>query len=372
MKPPRTIIGGILDSPWFRNPSRRRLTFMVAAVVFAILSLWPRHYLAEAQLLPQDSGGGLSAALAQQGTGGMLSLGALLGNKQPVEADLTIARSHAVLNLIMDKLHLVGRNGFGNREKAAVKLRRKLSVIAIRGSILQIQVEDKDSEVARAIAAAAADAIQDRLAAISVAQAAQKRGVATSRLKEATVTLAQTQEALTRFRTEHNLPAPTQQLGAAVSVLASLEARVQTKQVELATRLQFATENSIEVQQAEAELSALKAQLAAARAPSSDPGAPNLASMSLLDTQYFNLYRDERAAELLYEVYKRYLEEVVVDEMSANQSLSLVEPAYVYPERQYNIAGVGLLALTIVLALAAEFYIARPPVGRSAGEGANG
>lgn len=354
-----------MQNPWLRRAGPRRVTLAVAALLLAVLSLWPEHYKAEAQLLPQDSGGGLSAALATQGgQGGLLSLGALLGNRQPVEADLTISRSHAVLDLIIDKLRLIGRPGYGNRRQAEAHLRRKLGIVAIRGSIIQITTQDRDPELARALAAATAAAIQDRLTAISLVEAAQKKGVATSRLKEATVTLARAQEALTQFRTAHNLPAPTQQLGSAVGLLASLEARVQAKQVELATRRQFATDNSIEVQQAQAELGALRSQLAAAKAPNSDLGAPNLASMSLMDTEYFNLYRDERAAELLYEVYKRYIEEVAVDELSANENLVLVEPAYVYPERQFNIWAVGALSIVILIWLMSEYYLISPPVGR--------
>jgi tyrosine-protein kinase Etk/Wzc len=371
MTPPRTILATIVNSAWFRHPWRRRLTFAVAALVFAILSLWPRHYLAEAQLLPQDSGGGLSATLAQQGTGGMLSLGALLGNKQPVESDLTIARSHAVLNLIIDKLRLVGRSGYSSREQAAVKLKRKLSVIAIRGSILQIQVEDKDPDLARAIAGAAAGAIQDRLATISVAQAAQKRAVANDRFSHATVELAQAQAAISRFRTANKLAAPLEQLGAQVGLLASLEGRLNAKEIEVATLRQFVTPDNIKMQTALAELAVLRSQVEAQKVATPQEGTSNLAGIANTDAQYFDLYRDEKAAEILYDVYKKYLEEVTIDEMSANQNLSLVEPAYVYPERQYNISGVGLLALAIVLALVAEFYVARPPVGGRAREGAH-
>jgi len=371
MTPPRTILGSVVNNPWFRRPGRRRLTFAVAAVVFAILSVWPRHYLAEAQLLPQDSGGGLSAALAQQGTGGMLSLGALLGNKQPVESDLTIARSHAVLNLVIDKLHLTGRQGFGNRQQAAVKLRRRLSVIAIRGSILQIQAEDKDPDVARSIAGAAADAIQDRLAAISVTQAAQKRAVANDRFRHATVELAQAQAAISRFRIANKLAAPAEQLGAQVGLLASLEGRLKAKEIEVSTLRQFVTPDNIKMQTALAELAVLRSQVEAQKVATPQEGTSNLAGIANTDAEYFNLYRDEKAAEILYDIYQKYLEEVTIDEMSANQNLSLVEPPYVYPERQFNIAAIGLLVLTIVLAIAAEFYIARPPVGGRVREGAH-
>ncbi len=363
MTPPPTILGGILNSPWFRHSWRRRASFAVIAIVMAVLSIWPRHYIAEAQLLPQDSGGGLSAALAQQGTGGMLSLGALLGNKQPVEADLTIARSNAVLNLIIDKLHLAGQPGLSDREQVAVKLRQKLSIIAIRGSILQVTGQDKDPNLARLIVGAAAEAIKSRLSTISLTQASDKRAVANSRLRDSTVNLVNAQAAITRFRTEKKLAAPTEQLGSAVGILASLEGRLQAKQIEVATLSRFATEDNISLQSARAELSALRVQVEAQKTATRDQGTSNVAGIALTNSEYFNLYRDEKAAEVLYDIYKKYLEEVTVDEMSADQNLALVEPPYVYPERQFNIWAVGLFTIVIILAFLTEFYVLTPPVG---------
>ncbi len=367
MTPPRSIIGGVLESSWFHRPWRRRLVFAVLAALFGVLSIWPQHYKAEAQLLPQDSGGGLSAALASQGSsGGLLSLGALLGNKQPVEADLSIARSHAVLGIILDRLHLVGRAGYGDRRHAEARLKNKLGIIAIRGSILQITASDRDVDLARALAATTASAIQDRLGAISLIQAAQKRAVAEIRLSDATARLARTQAALGRFRTENRLAAPAAQLGAAVGLLAALEGRLQAKQVEVATLREFARGDNIKLRTAEVELGAIRNQVAAAKIVSPTQQSSNLAGIAETNTTYFNLYRDEKSAETLFEVYRRYLEEISVDELSANQNLVLVEPAYIYPERQFNAWAVGLLVIDIFLLIIAEYYVALPPIGRRA------
>jgi len=358
-------MASVMSTPWLRLALRRRIIFAVAALLLGVLSIWPQHYAAEAQLEPQDSGGGLSAALAGQGAaGGLLSLGALLGNKQPIEADLTIARSHAVLDLVIRDLRLVGRPGFGNLNGAEVALRQKLGVIAIRGNILQITARDRNPALALGIVAATADAIQTRLADISLKQAAQKRAVARDRLSDATISLARAQAALSQFRTVNRLAAPEQQLGAAVGLLASLEGRLQAKQVEVATLENFETADNIRLKAAHDELAAIRAQVEAAKVASRGQDTSNLAGIASTNEVYFNLYRDEKAAEILYEVYRRYLEEVAVDELSANENLILVEPAYIYPERQYNIGAVGLLSVVILLWICTEFYLVKPPIGR--------
>jgi uncharacterized protein involved in exopolysaccharide biosynthesis len=364
MTPPPTIIGGIVDSRWVRQAWRRRLIFAIATLLFMVLSVWPRHYTAEAELMPQDTGNGLSAALSQQGAGGMLSLGSLIGNKQPIEADLTIARSHAVREKVIADLHLLGKRGFETMAKAEARLRHKLSIVAIRGSILQFIIQDPDPRVAQAIAAAASNEVQNRLAALSVEQAAQKKTVALNRLSDATTRLAQAQAALTHFQTEHKLAAPEQQLTAGVNLLAGLQAQLQAKDVEIAARRNFATTNNFELQAALAQREALARQVAAAIVANRRDGQLNVAGIASVNVEYMNLYRDERAMEILYNLYKKYLEEVTIDEMSANQSMITIEPAYVYPERQYNVPAVGMLVIVLLIAFVAEYYVAGRPNGR--------
>jgi tyrosine-protein kinase Etk/Wzc len=362
MKPPPTIMAGILDSRWFRHPLRRRLSFLFVALILAVFCVWPRHYLAKAEMMPQDTGGGLSALLAQ--TGGMVNLGALLGNHQSIEADLTIARSQAVLRDVVTRLHLIGHSGYPSFQKAEVKLRRKIDVSAIRGSILQIRAQDVDPAFAQRFVAAYTVAIQDRLTALNLEQAAQKRTVANNRMAEATARLAAAQAAITRYQTANRLAAPEIQLGAAVGGLASLQGQLQAKQVALQTAQQFATQNNIQVKAMQNDIAGLQRQIAEAETAAAGAGGPTLANIALRSSEYFNLYRDEKFAETLFIVYSKYMEQVTIDELSANANMNVIEPPFIDPARQYNAAPIGLLILLILIAAAAEFYIAAPPVGR--------
>jgi len=363
--PPPTIVAGVMDTRWFRDPTRRRLTFAVAALILAVLCIWPRQYTARADLMPDDSGGGLSSLLGGGGAGGLLSLGALLGNHQSIEADLTIGRSQAVLRDVVVRLRLVGREGFGDLLHTQSKLREKVDVAAIRGSILQITVNDRDPAFARAIVSAYVEAIQDRLTSLNLQQATQKRVVATNRMSQAVARLTAAQTALADFRNRNRLAAPEAQLGAAVSLLAQLQGKLQAKQVELATLRQFATSGNVQVQAAQAEIVGLQGQIAEAQARSRGPGAQNLAGMAAESTEYLNLYRDERFADALYEIYRQALEKVTIDELSANVTMDVIEPPYVDPARQYNTPAVGLLVLVILLAGCAEYYVVAPPIGRA-------
>ena len=146
MRPPPTLIGAVLSTFWFRDPLRRRVTFVIVALVLALLSVWPRHYVARAQLLPDDAGSVLSSLLgtASGGAGGLLSLGGLIGNHQSIESDLTIARSEIVVEDVARRLHAEGRVRSGDIERTQRKLLHRTDLDAVRGSILRIVVTDSD------------------------------------------------------------------------------------------------------------------------------------------------------------------------------------------------------------------------------------
>ena len=313
--------------------------------------------------MPEDSGGGLGALLTQSG-GGLVSLGALIGSHQSIEADLTIGRSEAVLRDVVLRMHLARPNYGQNLRRAEIKVRRKVDISAVRGSILEIRVKDSDPDNARELVAAYAIAIQDRLTTLSLQQAAQKRVVANNRMADATTRLATAQAAITRYRTANKLAAPEIQLGAAVSEQASLQGQLNAKEVELQTAERFATGNNMQVKAIQSDIAGIQRQIAVGEVASRSSSGPSLGNLALASSEYFNLYRDEKFAETLYSVYSRYLEEVTIDELSANANMDIIEPPYVDPNRQYNPGAVGLLILVILIGAGAEFYLVAPPVGR--------
>ncbi|MDQ2859260.1 MAG: capsule biosynthesis protein, partial [Pseudomonadota bacterium] len=287
-----------------------------------------------------------------------------LGRPQSIETELAVGRSHAVVRDVIARLHLIGRRGLRDASQADVKLRKKVNIEAVRGSILQVKVWDTDPAFARELAAGFADEIHDRLASLNLEQTGEKRAVAENRMSDATIRLAKAQAAIARFRASNKLAAPEAQLGAAVTQLASLQGRLQAKRVQLNTLLGFATTDNVQVKAVQGEIVSLQAEIARAQSPSGSAGAATLAGMAAKNSEYFNLYRDERYSQVLYEIYTRYLEATTIDELSANNNISMLEPAYVDPARQFNIWAVALFWLVVLLALTSEFYILRPPVGR--------
>jgi uncharacterized protein involved in exopolysaccharide biosynthesis len=225
-----------MQSPWVRDPLKRRGALAVVAVILAVFCVWPRPYLARAQLMPDNSGGGLASLLGQTGGGGALaSLGALIGGRQSIESDLTIARSLAVAEDVTNRLRQEGRLPAGTRtaggpDRDVSALRHKADIEVIRGGILQVSVVDHRPEFAKALVTAYVLAIRSRLEALNVEEAKQKKAIATDRMADATINLARAQSELDRFRLANRLAEPQIELGAAISLVTSLEARLAAQQ----------------------------------------------------------------------------------------------------------------------------------------------
>ncbi len=366
MTRPPSIMEFVLGSRWARDPWKRRGSLAIAMIVLAVLCVWPRHYVARTEMLPNDAGSTLSSVLGSAGgtAGGVLAFGSLLGNHaSPIESDLTISRSQVVVADVVRRLHAEGLLS-GDLERAQAKLHHKATMEAMRGGILRVEITDHDPVFAKAAVTDYVAAITARVAAITREQAARKKEVTVSRLNAATIELAQAQRALDQFRATHKLAAPEIQLGAAVSLVTGLQAKLDADEAQLQALQRFATPGNFEVQALQAEVSALRNQIAGAQAGGGTSQGPNLGSMTPIITAYANLFRNERFAEAEYEIYKRYLGIVSVEDLAADINMDLVEPPYIDPDLQLNAPAVGALVLLILLGVLAEFYIAQAPERR--------
>jgi capsule polysaccharide export protein KpsE/RkpR len=297
----------------------------------------------------------------------------LIGGRQSIESDLTIARSLAVA---VDAANRLRQEGVlparaGNEEgpeRSVSALRHKADIEVIRGGILQVSVVDHRPAFAKALVTAYVLAIRNRLEALNVEESKQKKAIAADRLADATLNLARAQSELDRFRLANRLAEPQIELGAAISLVSGLEARLAAQQAELATLEKFATNDNIEVQTARAEVEAIKGQLAAAEASASSGPGTSVGQMRPKISEYENLFRNEKYAEAEFEIFKRYLDTVTVEQMSAGVSMNVVEPPYLDPDRQFNEHALAALILLIIVAVFAEFYIQRPPIGAAVRE----
>ncbi len=338
-------------------PLRRRLIFALAILACCLFTVFPRLHLARGRLVPpQSSSAGLGALLSQ--LGGVQSFAPLLNNRQPIEVYLIIANSDDVEQDVVRRLELEKRFGVDSNAKALKKLRSWVEVQSLRGGILQIESKGTDAQFALELTRTYVAAFQDRLSRLSTQDVERKRTLLNDQLERATKRLNDSNAALNQYRVSHRVASPEAQLGSSVSLLATLRARLQAKEVELTAVRQFATDGNFEVQRIQSELAGLRREIEKAQSASGIGDPFGFSSFATESSEYLSLFRDVKYAEALYDVYLRYLESLNIEEVSASINVQVVETPNLVPELTLRLSMIALALALAGLALVVEWHIA--------------
>lgn len=347
---------------WVQNPTYRRIAYLVAALVAAVLIFFPRPYLARARIVPQDTSASAASTTALLGAlgGGPQSIGSLLaGGRTSNDLYLLIGRSDSVAEDVIKQLGLVGSGRkYPTERKAKIELGEDVDVHMLLGGALEIETKLHDPDEAVRLTAAYADAISRQLANFGRQLIENKQRIVERRFGDATARVAQAESALNAFRRANNLAEPEQQLSSELLQRATLEAQLQARQVELQTQSQFRGPESAQLAALRSEIAGLRAQIERTTRPASELGGPNVAGLSALQTRYLSLFRDLRFQQSIYDVYQRSAEQVEVEQLAAESAsyIQTIDPAHLDPDRKYNVWAIGLFALVVLLALFTEWY----------------
>jgi len=334
-----------------RSPTRRRVLYAAVAVVAVLLCLFPRPHLARVKLLPQGSNSGAGALISALGGGGVQNFAAVLGAQKTNY--LVIGRSHDVQQDVVQRLDLVDLWNSPDQAAAERKLGKKVDIELLTGGVLEVTARDTDPVFAQRLVEGFSAAIQARLAGLGQEQVRTKRAIVTARLEEANTALEVAERDLNAFRMQNNLPSPEAELGAAVSTRLTLDAQIRGKEVEIETARRFQTDNSMRVRTLVSELGALRRQRAEADQAGNGENALALSSQT---AEYVRLYREQKFAETIMLVYRRFFEEVSVEALSAETTVQVIERPHIDPDRQLNLSGIALLLLVLLAAAFTEIY----------------
>lgn len=358
MTPPRSIMGALFESWPFRNVWRRRAILIGLALVFGLLALFPQKYRAAMSMTPTDPTSlGLSAALGESG-----AVNSAFGTQAAVEVVLKVGHSKAARLEVAKKLDLVNRLHFSSLAEADRWLERALYIRSLRGGIVSIESWKTDSDLALELVGRMGDAIRNSLADISRRQTEYKRKVLTRLLNDADRRLAKAQNDYDRFRRETRYALPGDAISGLSSRVGYLKEVIRSKQVQLYTARQFATDENLSVRQLLAEIDSLKVQLAKASSLDAQQ-TDSVADVVTKSTHVKELERLLQIAHTRHDNYQRLLEGTSVEDITKDAVVRLIEPPYVDSERQYNLLPMMIAVLILMLALGLEFYGWRPPVG---------
>lgn len=319
------------------------LPLAAAIVAFGLSYLIPPKFTSVVVVMPpqpQQS----AAAAALQSLGAMAGMGTGAALKNPAEQYVALVGSATLSDRIIKQFGLMEVYGVSNKQDARALLGERVRVaLGKRDGLLSIEVDDLSPERAANMANAYVEHLRRLANELSMTEAQQRRTFFERQMAQTNQRLASAQKALQGSGiNEGTLRAEPR---AAADSYASLKARVTEAEVRLVGLKAYMTDSAPEMKAAQANLTALSAQLGKIERQNSDASAGD----------YIDKYREYKYQETLLELLARQFEMAKLDESRDGALIQVLDPAEVPQYRskpnRINIALATALAMGALLLL---------------------
>lgn len=295
----------------------------VGMLAFGVASLIPPTFTAQTTMLPpQQQQSSAAAALSQLGALAGLAGGAA-GIKSPADQYIALMQSVTVADRIIDEFKLMDLYEAKFRQDARKQLASNVRINAgKKDGLITVEVDDHDPARAAAMANAYVAGLRYVTSTLAVSEAQQRRAFFEAQLQQTRDKLTRAQIALQgsginqgTLKTEPK---------AAAEGYARLRAELTSAEVRLQTMQRMLAENSPELLQQQAMLTALRGEIQ--RLERKD--APNGQS-----DEYITKYREFKYQETLFDLFARQYELARLDESREGALIQVLDVA-TPPERK--------------------------------------
>lgn len=308
--------------------------FAVIAIVYALAAT--PIYKSTVQIMPPGGGGASSGAAAMLAAAG---LGDLAGASLASTSDTIVGviKSPAVLDRVIDKNNLMTREPegfsvvrsikslFSNKEEKGERLRTRVRAALSeniqaaadkKSGIITVSLKDTSQDMAVTLTKSVFDETLSVMQEVAVTPASQRRLFLEEQIKSSSRELAKAENDLIVFQKKTGMIAGGS-TPSDVTALATLQARMLAKEIELRAARRFATGENPAVKKLQAEYEAIKKQFQADNAktgtvPLSGVGLSKLPEASL---EYATLLRDYKFRERLYQLLLNQYENAKMSEL---------------------------------------------------------
>jgi tyrosine-protein kinase Etk/Wzc len=327
---------------------RTIIAFVGAALLLAVawLVVRPERYVARTVLMPSPEVGASRSSLSQLLTQELaLDLGGLVPVNREISA-VAILESRSVADSVVAQLGL--DDGWKvSAEQARAILRGRTSLERKEDGTLTVHVEDADPALAAKIANAYPEALNSANARIAAQAALQRRQFLEDQLAQVRGDLLEAEANLLEFQRAHGIPVLEAQAGEAIETAAELQGQIMVREVEVVQLRRTQTSENPQLRAAQAELAALRGQLAgilSGRSSDVRP-LPSLSEAPELQMTYASLVRDLRNSEQVYLALTAASTEAGLRGSSNLPIVAVLDPALPSQER----AGLSPLMLMVVV-----------------------
>lgn len=310
------------------------VTFLVA-VATALFSLTLSNiYTAKTMILPGDEDKGMMGAMLAQ-LGGLAGVaGGALGGTTKADLYVTILKSEAVKDQLIDRFKLMELFKVKYRSYAYKRL-DAISKIAAgkKDGVITISVDNKDPKMAAALANGYVDELSRLAARLGMTGAGKNRVFLEKRLAEAKADLTKAEDDLKSFQARNKAISLPDQIKGTFDGLAQLRAQLALQEVQLGTLQRQFTDNSQEVKSAKAAVAQLRGQISTLEGKGGSSSTPNLGNMPQLGQEYLRLMREFKIQEAVLEILTKQYEMVKINELKDVSPIQVIQKANV-PDRK--------------------------------------
>lgn len=332
-------------------------SLLAGVAAFGIASLIPPTFTAQTILLPpQQQQSSVATALSQLGALAGFAGGAA-GVKSPADQYIGLMQSATVSDRIIEEFKLMAVYEAKFRQDARKALAANVRIAAgKKDGLITIEVDDPDPTRAADIANAYVAGLRHVTSTLAVSEAQQRRTFFEIQLQN-------TKEKLTRAQIALQASGINQgtlktEPKAAAEGYARLRAELTSAEVRLQTMQRMLSENSPELLQQQAMLSALRSEIRRLGQQDNTSGQSD---------EYITKYREFKYQETLFELFARQYELARLDESREGALIQVLDIA-TPPERKSKPKR-GLIAaaasvlfgfLLVMSVLVRHFYLAQP------------
>lgn len=325
--------------------------FMLSLAVSLLL---PKAYSSTAKILPPQQDQGMMGMMMGQ-MGGMASLaGDLLGKGSSADLYVSILKSDAISDLIIDRFKLMQVYDKEYRIDTYQALAKRVEIGAgKKDGIISIAVEDRDPNRAADMANAYVEELGKLAVRLNITGAGENRTFLDEQLGKAKADLAAAEDALKGFQTKNKVVSVTDQASAAIGGIAQLKAQLVSQEVQLAALQRQFTDSSQEVKNAKSTIANLRRQIAGLEGSGSGGSIPAVGSMPELGQQYLRLMRQFKIQETIVEMLTKQHELSKISEAKEIAGVQVIQQARV-PDKKSK----PMKSLIVLVGAFAAFLVA--------------
>jgi capsule polysaccharide export protein KpsE/RkpR len=363
---------------WSHRRLLRRVTLSALATTILLAFVIPKRYEATTQLMPPESvSGGALAMLGtigargseSSGTGGSIG-GAALGGvasellslKNTGSLFVAILYSRTISDRLIEQFQLASVYHTKLIEDTRIALWEHIDISEDRKSgVIGITVTDKDPRRASGMAEAYVTELNRLVAEVSTSSARRERIFLEDRLRTVKATLDMATARFSEFSSSNTAIDVPAQGKAMVEAAARIQGELIFEESELRGLEQIYAPGNVRLRAHRARVAELKQQLqklAGSDSPSevkNDHSAyPSIRKLPLLGATYFDLYRESRLQETLYQLLTQEYELAKVEEAKQIPTVTVLDAAVVptkksYPPRRQIVVSGTLLTLAVTV-----------------------